>query len=401
MAHEEDDAIAHETFEEVCADFVVSRTVARSDCFSHVVEERRGPELAVFGVLARFVEHLERVEEGVALRMVADRLGHAIEGDEELEKLVERSVHLPMGAATPTGALDAPEVLPEGMPMSITVKGFFGATRSAFLVGAAIVATSGVSFAGSQSVDSSSRDALDRMRVTKPAPAGAVDPADHAAFERLRVNDVARRVRAVRLDPHGAPTGVILSDGTQYVGTPSRYLTTVAKPGDPVRVELGTGDRLVVVDTKTMLGATLGPRGAVDLQPLVEYPSRPSAPSAIGGGPRDAAVSSAGAPRLDDATELGRYAINGRVDLVLTTPNGAPTGLLLSDGTQVHVLPRVADVLSRIHAGDEVRVEGRGTKTAEGTSMWALGIMQDRRVILDLERGAGAPELGIVGNGPQ
>jgi hypothetical protein len=287
------------------------------------------------------------------------------------------------------------------MDMSITLKGFLG---TAFLVGAAIVTTSGSSFAGSEDVDAASRNALEKMRVTKPdasSSTGTGDAKANEAFERLRANSVDRTVRSVRLDAHGQPSGIILSDGIQYVGNPNKNLDTVVKPGDRVRVEMGSGDRIVVVNTKSMLGTTLGPRGSVDLLPLVAYPTSKTAPSAIGGGPRDAAVSSAGGPRIDDATELGRYAINGRVDLVLTTPNGAPTGLLMDDGTQVQVLPRVTDVLRRIHAGDQIRVEGRGTKTAQGTSLWATGIMQDRLVLLDLERGEGAPELGIVGRGQQ
>ena len=55
--------------------------------------------IAWFLLGARVLEDLEGVEESVALGMIADRLGHAIEGLEEVEEI---GVHLPMGVATPT-----------------------------------------------------------------------------------------------------------------------------------------------------------------------------------------------------------------------------------------------------------------------------------------------------------
>jgi len=98
MADEEHHAIAHQTFEEVSANLVV---IASVDRFAHVVEERGGPELAIFGRVARVLEDLERMEERVALGMIARRLGHAIEVVQELE---EFGFHLPYRAPTPTVA---------------------------------------------------------------------------------------------------------------------------------------------------------------------------------------------------------------------------------------------------------------------------------------------------------
>jgi hypothetical protein len=96
VTNEEHHAIAHETLEEVCAELVV---IASVDRFSHVVEEGGGPELGVFGSGERVFEDLKRVEERVALGMVARGLGHAIEVVQEVE---EFGVHLLYGAATPT-----------------------------------------------------------------------------------------------------------------------------------------------------------------------------------------------------------------------------------------------------------------------------------------------------------
>jgi len=100
MTHEVDHAIAHEAFEDFGADFVVIAFAEEStsfgrDGFSHIVEQRRGQELAVVGLAARVLEDLKRVEESVALRMIADRLGHAIEGVQKLEQLGQFIVHSP------------------------------------------------------------------------------------------------------------------------------------------------------------------------------------------------------------------------------------------------------------------------------------------------------------------
>ncbi|MGZ3455025.1 MAG: hypothetical protein ACXVEF_35810 [Polyangiales bacterium] len=209
-------------------------------------------------------------------------------------------------------------------------------------------------------------------------------------------DSIARRihktVRAVRLDPQGRTSGVILSDGTQYVGVVNDNLMTVAKQGDPVRVELGSGDRLVLINEFTNEGATIGPRPLVDLQPFYPY--------AVGGGPRDENRLQYQNRLTSDAADLGRFAVVGKVELVLKSPTGAPEGLLMDDGTQVHVLPRVSDVVARFRPGDELRVEGKGTRGVNGNAMWAVSITKDRTVFLDLERGQGAPEIGIVARSP-
>lgn len=96
MANEPHHAIAHQPLEEVGADLVVGGGV---EGFSHVVEERDGPELAVARGGPRQVEDLERMEEGVALGMIARVLRDAIEGLQETEQLV---VHPTKPRATPT-----------------------------------------------------------------------------------------------------------------------------------------------------------------------------------------------------------------------------------------------------------------------------------------------------------
>ena len=97
MANEPHHAVVHQPLEEVATDFVVGGAV---EGFAQIVEERSGPEIAVVRRGPRQVEDLERMEEGVALGMIARVLRHAIEGLEETKKLV---VHLPEERATPTG----------------------------------------------------------------------------------------------------------------------------------------------------------------------------------------------------------------------------------------------------------------------------------------------------------
>lgn len=171
-------------------------------------------------------------------------------------------------------------------------------------------------------------------------------------------------VRTVLLDAHGRPNGVILDDGRELVGEVNQKLAQVATPGDPVRVELGAGDRLVLVNSRTNEGATLGPREEVDLAPLY---ARPVAfPQGVGGGPQD-----------------------------------ENAGLLMEDGTQVQIIPRLAGVLSRVQPGSFLRVEGVGTHDEHGSSMWGLSITNGRWVILDAERGVGVPELSLAPRAPR
>jgi len=200
------------------------------------------------------------------------------------------------------------------------------------------------------------------------------------------------KVQSVRLDPHGQPSGVILSDGSQLCGEINQKLTRVAVPGDPVRVELAAGDRIVLVNERTSEGATIGPRETVDLAPLIARPTR----YGIGGGPPPMPPQGQ-TPyvHLDEASQLEHFAVVTRVALVLKAPSGAPAGLLMEDGTQVHVVPRLAGVLARFKPGESLRVEGLGTKNEHGKSMWALAITRDRTVFLDVGRGIGAPEIGI------
>lgn len=136
-------------------------------------------------------------------------------------------------------------------------------------------------------------------------------------------------------------------------------------------------------------GHGVGLTPAHPLKPLIANPI------GIGGGPM---ATDAKAARIDDTSSLNRYAVTARVAMVLKSHVGAPAGLLLEDGTQVHVVPRLSGALASIKPGMELRVEGLGTPTQRDATMWALSITKGDFVYLDVERGEGAWEIGV--NGP-
>ena len=99
---------------------------------------------------------------------------------------------------------------------------------------------------------------------------------------------------------------------------------------------------------------------------------------------------------VDNAAALSRIDVLARVSMLTHAPGGVPSGFVLSDGTQVRVPPSVTGVLARLRVGDTLGVEGRGTRTARGTGLWATKITDDDgQVVLDLSRGVGASELGL------
>ncbi len=221
--------------------------------------------------------------------------------------------------------------------------------------------------------------AVPALMLAGAAGAGEKDPRGTGSVETLR------------LDAHGKPTGVILSDGTELVGdAKTKDLMRVAVPGDPVRVTTDADDRLVLVNGRNHETTTLGPLDGSGLKPLIHNPL------GIGGGPPVVATEPKNA-RIDDAASLDRYAVTERVSLVLKTKVGAPSGLLLEDGTQVHVIPRFSGALAGITPGMALRIEGVGTPRQRDASMWALSISRGDYVFLDVERGEGAPELNITG----
>jgi hypothetical protein len=190
-------------------------------------------------------------------------------------------------------------------------------------------------------------------------------------------------VDRLRLDPHGRVAGVYLRDGTEITAAPERAaaLALAIQPGDAVHVVYNPQQQALLFDARTSR--------------FVELTSATPAFAARGGGPGAPAVAIPYA-RVDDATQLAPVRVEGRVAQITHTAGGVPTGLLLDNGAQVDVVPDVAGILDTLSVGDALRIDGRGTQTSAGTSLWALTITSARRgVVLDMTRGVGAPQLGL------
>ena len=191
-----------------------------------------------------------------------------------------------------------------------------------------------------------------------------------------------RVVDQLRIDPHGQVSGVLLRDGTEIVatGAAAQTLATFVRPGDRIRTPIGPSDTLEIEDLRSGRFVQIG--GIAEV--------------ARGGGPATQASNSEYAP-VDDASRLGRIAVRGRVRSMLHLLDGTASGFVMDDGTQVHVLKRVAfAVTEMVSPGDSIVVEGRGTRTPIGTGLWAVKIMRpDHQVMLDITRGIRAPDLRL------
>lgn len=220
------------------------------------------------------------------------------------------------------------------------------------------------------------------IRLTARGLTAALAIASYSAISHADDAQPARRVESMRVDPHGRVSGFILADGTDLRASLPDQLAASTAPGDLVR-------------------APLGARGSFEVENLRTgrfVPIADIASAARGGGPQPVgATAKVGEyPLIDDASKLDRLATSGRVRSMLRSPNGMPTGFVMDNGAQVFTVPTVADgVVEQVRPGDEVRVEGRGTKSAHGTGMWAVAITRGNAVLLDMMRGVGAPELNL------
>ena len=185
-----------------------------------------------------------------------------------------------------------------------------------------------------------------------------------------------------RIDPHGRVSGLLLRDGTELVaqGQTAVVLSGMVRPGDRIRTPVGPGRTLEVEDARSGRFVEIGTVDEV----------------ARGGGPISPGPVQPYA-HVDDASQLQRIAITGRIRTMMHVPNGAPSGFVMEDGTQVHIAPSAAGaVAGQVSPGERIRVEGRGTHTPMGIGMWGVTITRPNNfVLLDMTRGIGAPELNL------
>lgn len=189
-------------------------------------------------------------------------------------------------------------------------------------------------------------------------------------------------VSQLRIDPHGRVSGVILRDGgieLVVTGPNAQRLATFVQPGDRIRTPVGPNGTVEMENLGSHQVIQLGTTAAV----------------ARGGGPES--QPSLEYPPVDDASQLGRVRLTGRVRSMLHRPHGETSGFVMEDGTQAYVLSRLGlAVTELVKPGDSIVVEGRGTRTPLGTGLWAVKVTRPGgQVLLDITRGVGAPELNL------
>ena len=100
VAHEPHDPGAEEPVEEIRAHLVVVRPrVGLAD----IVEQRRRQQHRILGLAERQAEHLERVEEGVSLGVVAGVLLDTIQVKQEGQEIIVHAQGAPPRRSGPVG----------------------------------------------------------------------------------------------------------------------------------------------------------------------------------------------------------------------------------------------------------------------------------------------------------
>ena len=215
---------------------------------------------------------------------------------------------------------------------------------------------------------------------TNPLPGGA--PTSIQSMGQPNGLFVKGVVDSFRIDPEGRISGLILQDGTEVV-VPLQTASTLQSAihvGDRIRTPYGPNNTLEIEDAASHRFVQLGTADEV----------------ARGGGPLPSGPVQPYA-HVDNASRLPRLAVTGMVRKMLHVPNGAAAGFVMEDGTQVHLVPSVADaVAEQVSPGEMIRVEGRGTRTPGGTGIWGVTIVRPNNlVLLDMTRGIGSPELNL------
>lgn len=195
------------------------------------------------------------------------------------------------------------------------------------------------------------------------------------------------RVAAYSLTPRGDVDGVILDDGTQVLLPPhlGTQLVFAVKPGDAVSVH-GLHARAIPVVQAMQVTNDASGQSVTDDGPPPAPPGPPGPP-----GPRQAG-------RALEA--------QGEVKAPLYGRGGEINGVLLTDGTQIHLPPREAQRLAaELAPGQTVVVRGIGMDSALGRVIAARAIgpsaEQMAQVALPPPPPPGGPRLGPPGGPPR
>jgi hypothetical protein len=167
------------------------------------------------------------------------------------------------------------------------------------------------------------------------------------------------------LHPLGDVNGILMRDGSQMhiTSRAAHELVKIIQPGDHVRVH---GRRLSpspIVQPDVIVNVTDGTSLTVPFRLDLPIPPREGRPA------------------------LSEMKARGTIQVLLYHPlKGVVNGVILSDGTQIHLPP---DVGERFHLSlqqhMEVEVEGYGTETPYGRSLEATAIGRKGRPLTHLD----------------
>ncbi|MBW4023856.1 MAG: hypothetical protein HIU92_12110 [Proteobacteria bacterium] len=199
-----------------------------------------------------------------------------------------------------------------------------------------------------------------------------------AVFDPAQMPATHGTVAQYDLSPRGDIDGLILKDGTEVHVPPhlGRQLASTVKPGDSVTIHGLHARAIPLVEAMSVTNDGTGKTIADEGFPGGPPPHRPHGPHH----PR---------PRPPGPPPGQQVQVQGKVQMQLHSPRGDLDGVLLTDGTIVHMPPPAAQRLADLLApGSSLTVSGREVQASVGHTIDA------RRI------GPNADKLQMVG-GPR
>ncbi|MGI4950891.1 MAG: hypothetical protein ACRYGM_03735 [Janthinobacterium lividum] len=230
------------------------------------------------------------------------------------------------------------------------------------------------------------------VAIAQRAP-GRLDPSTLAEFHG--------KVTQYEVTPRGDVDGLILADGTEvhfppHLGT---QVTAIVQPGADVTLRAEKNG--------TVLRAALVKDDASGKSVVDRGPPAPGTGAGLDGGPGRDPGRGPGRDRGPAELRAPGQALQseGVVKMQLHGPRGEMNGVLLQDGTMVHLPPREASRLaSQLQPGRAVAVRGDGFEGAVGRSINAreFGPSMDKLAQLDnpAPRGPAGPALSAPSQAP-
>ena len=202
----------------------------------------------------------------------------------------------------------------------------------------------------------------------QPAPPSQVDqmPRQRAATDRFQPTSVEGTVTQYLMNPYGGVDGLLLQDGTQINFPPhmADELIAIVKPDDQVSIQ-GEAERDSVLKADVITNSRTG-------QTVAEHaPSWKNRPMP---------------PHLKRLSMSGMQA-RGAIVALLYAPRGEVRGVILADGTQIHVGPDAGDSLAHVlRVGETIQAEGYGIDNQYGRSFEATAIGLGGGQLIPLDR---------------